>query len=130
MSLVIRENYDSPQIYGPATLLFALFLLIVYCICVTEEGNKYTVIDFLSSNSYSCYLIHFFIMCSIMRIIYSVMLRTTLPERNNVAFCMIMYVVFTVILWIAGYIFNKYVLKPLKGLYDRIWSEVEARLTR
>ncbi len=130
MSFVIKEHYDIPGIYGPATLLFVLFLLIVYCVSDSAEGNKHKAIDFLSSNSYSCYLIHFLIMCSIMRVIYRIILRTSLHERSNVVFCLIMYVIFTMILWITGYIFNEYVLKPLKGLYDRIWSEAEARLTR
>ncbi|MCR5420066.1 MAG: acyltransferase, partial [Lachnospiraceae bacterium] len=50
MSFVIKENYDIPGIYGPATLLFALFLLIVYCMSDSAEGNKHKAIDFLSSN--------------------------------------------------------------------------------
>ena len=45
MSMVIRENYDSPQIYGPATLLFVLLLLTVYCMSKAEEGKKYKIID-------------------------------------------------------------------------------------
>ncbi len=130
MSFVIKEHYDIPRIYGPATLLFALFLLIVYCVSDSEEGKKHKAIDFLSSNSYSCYLIHFFIMCSIMRVISRVMLRTPLLEINNTMFCLIMYVILTIILWMTGCIFNRYVLTPLKGFYVRIWSGVEARLTR
>ena len=130
MSMVIRENYDSPQIYGPATLLFVLLLLTVYCMSKAEEGKKYKIIDFLSSNSYSCYLIHFFLMCSLMRIVYRIFRHTSLPGRNNTLFCAVMYIIMTISLWILGYIFNKYVLKPLKRSYDRIWSETEVRLTR
>lgn len=130
IAVSIKVEYNSPEICGPTTLLIAVFLLIVYCMSDAESGRRYKVIDFFSSNTYSCYLIHFFIMCSFMRVVYGIMLRTSLHERNNALFCIIMYVILTIILWTAGYIFNKYVLKPLKGIYDRIWSEAEARLTR
>ena len=126
MSVIIEDHYDIPRIYGPATMLFAIFIIIVYCMRGTEKKKGTGIMEFLSSNSYSCYLIHFFWMCSFMRVVYRVFMHTSLPEKNNMLFCVLMYIILTASLWTTGCIFNKYVLKSLRGLYDRIWAGVEA----
>ncbi len=129
MSVTIEENYDLPKIYGPSTMLFALLLVIVYCMNKAAEGKKKVVIEFLSSNSYSCYLIHFFWMCSFMRIVYHLFLRRS-GSTSDTVICIVMYIIMTISLWIAGFLFNRFALVPLKASYDRIWTWAMARLMR
>lgn len=129
MSYIMKDNYDSPIIYGPAALCFAIFVLIVYCMSGPEGEKKNVMIDFLSSNSYSCYLTHFFLICSVMRIVYRISLKIPGLWQNDILGCSVLYIFMTVILWIAGFVFTKYVLTPLKRFYDRIWDRISTGLS-
>ena len=130
MSRVMEDHYDIPRIYGPATLFAAVFVLVIYCMSTKTGEKKHETVDFLSSHSYSCYLIHFFWICSFMRIVYRVSSDIPYLWDNSAIGCALMYVIMTVSLWAAGALFTEYVLKPLRGLYDRIWDGLQAGLSR
>ncbi|MCR5421148.1 MAG: acyltransferase family protein [Lachnospiraceae bacterium] len=133
LAAVFDINYDSPIIYGPSVFIISVILVLFFCISMNDyqEGktnirNKriYYIINRLSADSYSCYLIHFFIFCSVMRIIYKITLKFSFFWVNQAAGCIILYIVMTVVLWLFGDLFHQFVLRPLNKLYDFIWRKI------
>lgn len=129
MAAVYSLDYNDPLIYGPGTAFVSIVLILVYCLSMNIDEKKdgkqpvrnHKIIDFLSENSYACYLIHFFIFCSIMRIVYRITEKVPFFWNNDIAGCIIMYILMTVTVWSCGFLFTRYVLTPLKKKYDIIW---------
>ena len=141
MAAVYSMDYDRPIIYGPAALFISLILILIFCIdknlCAGPDETRreypsrwHKIIDFLSENTYACYLIHFFVFCSLMRIIYRLSFQIPIIWKDNNTGCIVMYVMMTLLVWTGALFFTKFVLSPLKRIYDVIWKGIQGMLAQ
>ncbi len=132
MPVVFSFDYSSPGICGPEGVLFIILIVSMYNLEVyvrnknerqDKKKNRFTA--FLSRNTYSCYLVHFLVYSSVLRVMHRVSLGFDLLWKNKMVGCMVLYILITPVLWIVSEIFTRCVMTPLKKLTVSLTGKIK-----
>ncbi len=135
MPLVFDFDYSNAKICGPVGLLFIVLMAAMYNFEVylnkrrdgETDGRRNRLYSFLSANTYSCYLVHFAVYCSALRVLYRISLKFGFLWRNKAVGSIVLYILITPVLWIASAIFTKLVIAPLKKSYVTMINDIKKR---
>ncbi len=137
MPLFFANDYTRVQVCVPEGILFIILMTAMYNFEVYRNnadknrdgaGKAERLYKYLSANTYSCYLIHFVIYCSVLRVLYRILHEFDLLWRNKLVGCLILYILITPVLWGVSGLFTRYVIAPLKKSYSLLTNLIRKRL--
>ncbi len=136
MPIFFNYRYYEPHVCGPLGILFVIFMVALYNLEVMyheksdpieKRDRKTPLFDFLARNTYSCYLIHFAVFCSILRVLYRISLKFGFLWNNKAVGSIVLYIIITPITWGISEAFTRFFIIPLKGAYSYLIDRINMR---